>query len=35
VENPEQPFASASATFALATRGRPLTEEEIRKGMKP
>ena len=35
VDDPEQPFASAAATFALSTRGRPMTEEEIRKGLKP
>ena len=35
VDSPEQPFASAAATFALATRGRPMTEEELRKGIKP
>jgi uncharacterized protein (TIGR00369 family) len=34
VENPEDPFASAAATFALSTRGRALTEEEVRKGIK-
>lgn len=34
VENPEEPFATASATFALSTRGRAITEQEVRKGMK-
>ena len=35
VNDPEDPFASAAATFALSTQGRALTEEEIRKGLKP
>ena len=34
VENPEEPFATASATFALSTRGRAITEQEVRKGLK-
>ena len=35
VEDPEQPFASAAATFALSTRGRALSEDDVRKGLKP
>lgn len=35
VTDPEDPFASAAATFALSTRGRAITEEELRKGSKP
>lgn len=35
VETPELPFASAAATFALSTRGRALTGDELRKGIKP
>lgn len=34
VEKPDQPFATATATFALSTRGRPITEEDVRKGLK-
>lgn len=35
VGDPEQPFASAAATFALATQGRAITGEEVRRGLKP
>lgn len=35
VDDPEQPFATAAATFALAARGQVITEEEVRKGIKP
>ena len=35
VDDPDSPFATAAATFALSTRGRALTEEEVRKGLKP
>lgn len=35
VDDPSKPFASASATFALATRGKVITEEDVRKGLKP
>lgn len=34
VDDANQPFASASATFALATQGRAITEEDVRKGLK-
>jgi acyl-coenzyme A thioesterase PaaI-like protein len=32
VENPEQPFATSAATFALATKGKVITEADVRKG---
>ena len=35
VDDPAQPFASAAATFALSTRGRAITEDDVRKGLKP
>lgn len=35
VDDSNQPFASATATFALSTRGRAITEEDVRKGLKP
>ena len=31
VDDLEQPFASAAATFALATRGRAISEDDVRK----
>ena len=34
VEDPEQPFATAAATFALAARGKVITEEILREGLK-
>lgn len=34
-EDPEAPFATAAATFALATRGKVITEEVVREGLKP
>ena len=34
VDDPEQPFASAAATFALSTSGRAISEEDVRKGLK-
>lgn len=34
VDDPEKPFATATATFALSTRGRAVTDEEIRKGTR-
>ena len=35
VENPDDPFATAAATFALAARGKVITEEFLREGLKP
>jgi|APLak6261675434_1056106.scaffolds.fasta_scaffold00461_6 uncharacterized protein (TIGR00369 family) len=35
VDDEAEPFAAATATFALSTQGRALTEEELRKGIAP
>jgi uncharacterized protein (TIGR00369 family) len=35
VDDEATPFATATATFALSTQGRPITEEEVRKGLTP
>ncbi len=35
VEDPDQPFATAAATFALAARGKVITEDILREGLKP
>lgn len=35
VEDPEQPFATAAATFALGARGKVITEEAVRSGVLP
>lgn len=34
VEDPELPFATAAATFALAARGKVITEDILREGLK-
>jgi uncharacterized protein (TIGR00369 family) len=33
VDDPQKPFASAAATFALATRGTLISEEAVKKGL--
>jgi uncharacterized protein (TIGR00369 family) len=35
VDSPDEPFAAATATFALSTQGRKITQDEFRKGPTP
>ncbi len=35
VDDEAEPFAAATATFALSTQGRAITQDEVRKGLVP